>query len=302
MTDRQGGFGLGVSYVLIATLGWSLSGIFVRMMPELNFWQINSWRGFWTSVVLLCYLVAVYGQNTGRKFSSIPLPGMILSALFFAGGTTLYVLSLTKVSVATVSVIGATSPLFTGLLSPWITGERPGPLAWISAFLALCGMTVIGWTGFETGKWFGFLICVGVPVMFAMQTLLLRRYREFDMMPAICVGGFLTFVMAGLLSWYFSTTGQVFDIEVHSSFLLIAMGLLQLAIPLIFYGKGARTVPAITLALISMLDAVINPFWPWLLMGEVPDRVAFIGGGIILFAVLLSVVGSRYLPRLVSRA
>jgi drug/metabolite transporter, DME family len=302
MANRQGGFGLGVSYVLIATLGWSLSGIFVRLMPELNFWQINSWRGFWTSVALLCYLIAAYGQNTGRKFSSIPLPGMILSALFFAGGTTLYVLSLTKVSVATVSVIGATSPLFTGLLSPWITGEKPGILAWISACLALCGMAVIGWSGFETGNWFGFLICVGVPLMFAVQTLLLRRYREFDMMPAICVGGLLTFILAGILGWYFSTDGHVFTLDLRSSLLLMLMGLVQLAVPLIFYGKGARTVPAITLALISMLDAVINPFWPWLFVGEVPERASFIGGGIILLAVLLSVVGGRYLPRLVSRA
>jgi drug/metabolite transporter, DME family len=301
MANRQGGFGLGVSYVLIATLGWSLSGIFVRLMPELNFWQINSWRGFWTGVALFCYLFAIYGRNIGHQFRAIPFFGMILSAIFFAGGTTVYVLSLTKVSVATVSVIGATSPLFTGLLSPWITGERPGILAWVSAVLALCGVTVIGWSGFESGKWLGFLVCLGVPVLFALQTLLLRRYREFDMMPAICVGGFLSFVLAGLLGWYFSTDGQALNIGLHSSLLLMLMGFVQLAIPLIFYGKGARTVPAITLALISMLDAVINPFWPWLFVGEVPERASFIGGTIILVAVFLSLMGSRYLPKLALR-
>jgi drug/metabolite transporter (DMT)-like permease len=61
---------------------------------------------------------------------------------------------------------------------------------------------------------------------------------------------------------------------------------------------GARAVPAITLALISMLDAVINPFWPWLFVGEVPERASLIGGSIVLVAVLLSVVGSPILSKM----
>jgi drug/metabolite transporter, DME family len=299
MIKRQHNFGTGVTYVLLATLGWSLSGLFVRLMPGLNFWQLNCWRGYWMAVALLCYLVAVYGRNTGAIFKSIPFVALILSAVFFAMGTTFYVASLTKVSTATVSVIGATSPLFTGLLSPWITGEKPGIIAWISAVLALCGMVVIAQHGIETGNMFGLLFCLGVPIMFALQTLLLRRYREFDMMPAICIGGFLTFLVAGFFSLFSGPSGHALNVDFNSSILLMIMGPIQLAIPLIFYGKGARAVPAITLALISMLDAVINPFWPWLFVGEVPERASFIGGSIILLAVFLSVVGTQYLtPKL----
>ncbi|MBK6298910.1 MAG: hypothetical protein IPF48_13700 [Sphingomonadales bacterium] len=50
--------------------------------------------------------------------------------------------------------------------------------------------------------------------------------------------------------------------------LLCAMGLLQLAVPLLFYARGARSVPAVTLTLIVMLDAVLNPLWPWLVLGR----------------------------------
>jgi drug/metabolite transporter, DME family len=297
MTDRQHGFGAGVSYVLLATLGWSLSGLFVRLMPGLNGWQINCWRGFWLAVALLCYLVVRYGRDVGIRFSSIPLVGLVLSASFFALGTTFYVTSLTFVSTATVSVLGASSPLFTGLLSPWITGERPGILAWMSAVLALAGMAVIAQGGFEAGHVFGLLLSLGVPITFALQTLLLRRYRAFDMMPAICVGGVLSFIAAGFFGYLYSTTNNAFTIDMHAFGLLMLMGPLQLAIPLIFYGMGARTVPAITLSLIAMLDAVINPFWPWLFVGEVPERASFIGGGIILIAVLLSVVGGQLMAK-----
>jgi drug/metabolite transporter (DMT)-like permease len=43
-----------------------------------------------------------------------------------------------------------------------------------------------------------------------------------------------------------------------------------------------------------MLDAVLNPLWPWLFVGEVPEQAAFIGGSIIIAAVLLSILGSQW--------
>lgn len=290
MTATKQGLGAGILYVLLANLGWSLSGIFVRLLPDLNFWQINCWRGYWAAFALLAYFIA-YGRKMPQKFSELPKPAMIFSALFFAVGTTFYVLSLTKVSTATVSVIGATSPLFTGLLSPWITGERPKAMAWIAALIALLGMTTIVYGGLQHGALVWQLFCLAVPFTFAMQTLLLRRYRNYDMMPAICVGGILMFLSCGLISILTDSTMNAFTLDWRSMLYLMAMGPLQLAVPLIFYGLGAKTVSAITLSLLAMLDAVINPFWTWLIVSEMPDQLALFGGGIILFAVILSIFG-----------
>jgi drug/metabolite transporter (DMT)-like permease len=290
MSQENQSFGQGVAFVLVATLGWSLSGLFVRWMPGLNGWQINCWRGLWMSAALFIYLLIAYRGNVLSKFKSIPLYALIMSSVCFAAGTTFYVTSLTLVGTATVSVIGATSPLFTGLLSPWITGEKPGLIAWVSAFLALCGMVVIGYHSMQVGNYFGLATSIGVPVMFALQTLLLRRYRGFDMMPAFVVGGVLIFMVAGFCSWLSDPVHNAYTIDQHSFVLLMLMGPLQLAIPLVFYGKGAKSVSAISLALISMLDAVFNPLWPWIFVHEVPDFYSLLGGAIILGAVLLSVL------------
>jgi drug/metabolite transporter (DMT)-like permease len=295
MSGGQQSYGTGVNFVLLATLGWSLSGVFVRLLPGLDGWQINCWRGYWMSVALLVYLLAIYGRGTVAKFREIPLIALVTSAGFFSLGSTLYVTSLTMVSTAVISVIGATSPLFTGLLSPWVTGERPGLVAWIAATLALGGVGVIAWDGLEAGRWLGILVSVCVPISFAGQTLTLRRYRSVDMVPAICVGGFATFFITGGLGFLAGHSGGGFDVAPRDVLLLSAMGLLQLAIPLIFYAKGAKSVPAITLSLIVMLDAVINPLWPWLAVGETPERAAFIGGFIIVGAVLISIFGGRWM-------
>lgn len=297
MTGQDQTYGTGVVFVLMATLGWSLSGLFVRLMPELDGWQINCWRGFWMSVALLVYLVAIYGKDTIAKFRLIPWIAMCVSAGFFSIGSTLYVTSLTMVSTATISVIGASSPIFTGLLSPWITGEKPGLAAWGAAILAMLGVGVIAWDGLEGGQLLGILISICVPISFAVQTLALRRYRGIDMVPAICVGGFVTFIAAGLLGFLAGHAGGGFDVSPEKVLLLAAMGPLQLSIPLIFYAKGAKSVPAVTLSLIVMLDAVVNPLWPWLFVGEVPGTPAFIGGAIIIGAVIISIFGGRWMAR-----
>jgi drug/metabolite transporter, DME family len=291
ITDQS--YGRGIGFVLLATCGWSLSGLFVRFMPELSGWQINCWRGFWTAVSILCYLILTYGHDTLAVFRRIPLTALLLSAGFFAFGSTMYVTSLTLVSTAVVSVIGATSPLFAGLLSQKMTGEKPGWAAWLAAVTALIGMVVIARDGLEAGRLTGILVSLLVPFCFAMQTLTLRRYRAFDMTPAICLGGVMAFVGAGFSGYYFQAGGG-FDVPLQYVALLAVMALVQLAIPLIFYAKGARSVPAVTLSLVAMLDAVINPLWPWLVVHEVPERAAFIGGGVIILAVLLSILAPQF--------
>lgn len=288
-------YGRGIVFVLLATLGWSLSGLFVRFMPELNGFQINCWRGFWTFASILCYLVLARGpEDTVRSFTRIPLGALLLSAGFFAFGSTMYVTSLTLVSTAVISVIGATSPLFTGLLSPWVTGEKPGWMAWTAALLALGGVGIIAKDGLEAGNWLGMLVSLMVPISFAVQTLTLRRYRDVDMTPAIGIGGLLAFFGAGFAGYALSASGG-FDVPPHYVALLALMALVQLAIPLVFYVIGARSVPAITLSLIAMLDAVLNPLWPWIFVNEVPERAALVGGGVIVFAVLLSIIGGKFL-------
>jgi len=297
MTARSHSYGTGITFVLLATLGWSLSGIFVRLMPGLDGWQINCWRGYWMAVTLLMYLVAVYGRDTAAKFRAIPLVALAVSAGFFAIGSTLYVTSLTLVSTATISVIGASSPIFTGLLSPWITGEKPGLAAWAAALLAMVGVGIIAWDGLEGGRIVGIIVSVLVPMSFAGQTLALRRYRNVDMVPAICVGGFLTFFAAGILGFFFGHSGGGFDVSPGNVLILSLMGPLQLSLPLIFYVFGARSVPAVTLSLVVMLDAVINPLWPWLFLGETPGKAAFIGGAVIIGAVVMSILGGRWMAR-----
>lgn len=277
---------IGIGLVLLATCGWSLAGLFVRVLPGLDGWQINTWRGLSVGISLLVYLLFVYGRHTLAKFRDIPALAMAACAGFFSVGSTLYVTSLTLTSTANVSSIGATAPIFTAVMSRFATGERPGGGAWVAAFLALAGVVVIVHDGLQTGGLLGNLVAVGTALCFAGQTVTLRRWASIDMVPAVCVGGFATFLIAGLLAGGISAPLWAIGI-------LAVMGPVQLAIPLILFARGARYVPAVTLSLVALMDVVLNPLWTWIGVGEEPEKAAFAGGAMIVTAVLLSIAAGR---------
>jgi drug/metabolite transporter (DMT)-like permease len=210
--------------------------------------------------------------------------------LFFAIGSTAYVTSLTLSTVANVSALGALSPIFTAFLSRAVTGERVNAAAWLAALLALAGVAVVMRDGFAGGYWIGNLVALFVALSFAGQTVSLRRFSTFDMVPAICVGGFLVFLAAGII-------GGGFDVSARAVVILALMGPIQLGIPLILFARGARSVPAVTLSLIVLLDVVLNPLWAWIGTGESPTIETAIGAAMIVAAVGLSILGGEWMAR-----
>lgn len=276
--------------MILATIGSSFSGLFVRVLPELNGWQINCWRSFWMSTSLLVYLAFRYGRATGESFRNMLRPALLAVALFFAACSTAYVTSLTLTSVADVAALVALSPIFTALLSRPVTGERVNAATWIAALLALGGVVMVMKNGLAAGHWFGNLLALLVALTFAGQTVLLRRFRELDMVPAICIGGVLVFMIAGLF-------GGGFNISAQSMLIVALMGSLQLGIPLILFVRSAASVPAVTLSLIVLLDIILNPLWAWIGSGEALTLEATAGAGIIMAAVVLSIVGGKWMIR-----
>lgn len=272
--------------VLVATLGWSLAGLFVRLMPDLTGWQINCWRGLFTAFWIVLYLLITRRGALIGEVRALPLRGVALAAGFFAIGSTLYVTSLTLTSTAISSCIGALAPIFTAILAWFLLRERPGWLTMLAAVIAVGGVVIIFADGLETGRWLGVVTMVLVALSFSIQTVTLRSYRAFDMVPAIALGGLLAFAVAALV-------GGGLEVGPREIALLALMALLQLAIPLILFVKSAKHVPAVTLNLIALLDTVLNPLMSWIGAGEVPEQAAFIGGGIIVVAVLLSILGGR---------
>jgi drug/metabolite transporter, DME family len=295
-TDNRAYF-RAVLVTLGATAFWSLSGVFVRWLPtELDGWQINAWRGLSAGFALLAYLAIVYRRDTWRRFRAIEPKALAATVGFYAIGSTFYVISLTLTSTANVACLTATAPIFAAILSPLVTGERPGAVAWVAAAIAITGVVVVVGGEIRDGANFGSLVALFVAFCFAGQTVVLRRFRAVDMVPAICIGSFVIFAVIAPVK-LLASAGHGLDIGWHSLGIIAIMGVVQLALPLALYTYGARFLPAVPLTLIALLDVLFNPFWAWLGAGEHPPAGAYLGGALIVSAVVASVLAGRRVAR-----
>jgi drug/metabolite transporter (DMT)-like permease len=60
------------------------------------------------------------------------------------------------------------------------------------------------------------------------------------------------------------------------------LGVLQLGVPYLLFARGVRTVQASEAALLTLLEAVLNPIWVWAFLSEVAPLSTWIGGILIL--------------------
>ena len=278
----------GALFVALATVGWSLSGLFVRSVPRLDAWTINAYRGLNMALVLSLWLLL---RHRGKALQIMRTPdrmAMFWFAAFFSIGTSMYIVALQLASVAAVASLGATSALFAALVGRLWLGERTSGMFYVAIAVAMGGVILIAMGESSTSKTglLGTVVALGVAAAFAIQSAALRRHRDVPMEPAYICGGLAVFGFSLLVFGVQSLT-------LTEYLLLLGMGAFQLAIPGLFYIRGARHVTAVQMVLISMMDTFLNPFWAWLVFGEMPPQTVYGGGALILAAILGTTLWDR---------
>ena len=279
--DRSSRYLLGIACCCLATLGWSLSGLFVRWVPELDGWAVNGYRAPATSICLLVYLAVRYRGDLMRHMWPKRPQALLVVGLFFGVGSTLYVYALTMGTVASVSVLGASSPFFAALLAWLIMRDRTSAVSLVATVVALIGVGIVveaEMSALATGV-YSAMISLAYAFCFAGQTVTLRQYRDLEMIPGIALGGLMVFAFVALFV-------GLPHLPLWQVGLLALMGLVQLAIPLILFAVGAKHVPVVPAILISVADVVLNPFWVWLVHGEQPPSGTVAGGALIISAIV----------------
>ena len=71
----------------------------------------------------------------------------------------------------------------------------------------------------------------------------------------------------------------------HDGGVAMGMGVFQVGAGLILYTLGSRNLPAAELALLSMAEVLLGPFWVWLFLGETASVNTLIGGIVLLAAI-----------------
>ncbi len=271
----------GVFLVLFAGVCWSSMGLGIRFIETANVWQIL----FYRSLFLAPFLLLVIALRSGgkpfqvvRKVGMAGLIGGVALVFAFTGG----ILAIQETTVANAMFLFAAAPFMAALLGLFILRERVRTATWWAMVAASAGIAIMVWEGISLGHMAGNIAALISALGFAVFTITLRWRKVEDMMPTVFLAGLFAIVIAAGVCL---SAGYSLVLPIRDVLIAAALGVFQVGAGMVIYTTGSRAVPAAELALLSMTEVVLGPFWVWLFLGETAGVFTLLGGAVLMAAI-----------------
>ena len=268
-------------YILCLLGGFFLSwgGLIIRLFETTDIWKILSIRSFFFITALIIFLVFTYKKNTITIIKNSGTPAVI-AGLFLSLSFVAYIVAMSKTSVANVVFIISTQTIFLAVFGFLFLKEKITLRGFISIMLAFAGIVVMLGDSINQGTLFGNIVAFAIPINFTILVMIIRKFPNLDMVPAIFYSGIFSGIYGLLLASNLTFSSN----DILMGFLL---GVPQLAFGFICVTIGTKTTKAVTVGLLMLLETIFAPIWVWIFLNEVPPISVFMGGAIIISAVIL---------------
>ena len=264
-------------------LSWG--GLLVREWEGSDIWQILFWRAFFFTITLIVFLYFTYRNKFISTIKKSGFPGL-LGGITTSIGFIAYIISMTETTVANVLFIISTQTIWLAIFGYLFLKEKISLKTFFSIILAMTGIAVMIGGSLDTGSLFGNLVALFIPINFAFLILLIRKFSQLDLVPALFYGGIIIMIVA----FFMSDTILVSKNNLLVGFLL---GTFQHACGFICIVIGARSTPAAVVGLLMLFETLLGPLWVYIFLNEIPPVSVFIGGSIIVIAVIFKTLEQR---------
>jgi drug/metabolite transporter, DME family len=294
--------------LVLAAVLWSLGSVFMRLLgeplgvglnePKLTQLQIAFYRGLFGGLVMLALV-----RRAEVRLRPLMLP-MVVAFTVMSG---LYLSALGLGPAANAIFLQNTAPLWVYLLAVLLLGEPSDRRGWQTVILGAAGAVVI-----VAGNWprnlppdeqraqvLILFMGVGSGIVYAIVVLFLRALCAHSSAWLVALNLIGTAVTLGLFvlvneGWEafaaWATAPSTKQVAV-----LAVFGVFQMAVPYWLFTRGLRTVSPQEAAIITLIEPLLNPVWAFLITPEkdTPNVWMFLGGGLILFALVWKYVPAR---------
>jgi drug/metabolite transporter (DMT)-like permease len=270
----------GAALVLGSAIVWSFGGTLARFLSIDDSWTVVFWRSLFAAAFLIGFMLVRDGpRGTVRLFRNMGLPGIAVG-LCFATASTSFILALAYTTVANVVLIQAGVPLIAALISWLVFRERISLLTWLAIAAVIGGVAIMVSDSMSGGgSWIGDALAILIAFVFALATVITRRYAHVRMTPAACFGTIAAGTLAAIMASGLAVTLPELGI-------LATFGALNFGLGLALFVTGARLVPSALAALLGTTETVLGPLWVVLIHGEIPSANTVLGGAVVLIALL----------------
>jgi drug/metabolite transporter (DMT)-like permease len=268
----------GVLLVLVATVLWSMAGLFARLVAHLDVWTVLGWRALLGSASIC--VVGLVQWRRGRleePFAFGRLSPVV--ALLAMIAISAYTASVMTTTIADVMIIYATLPFAAAAIGWLVNREKVSPRTVVASGVALVGVAIMVASGLGSGRLLGQALSALMTLSFAGMVVLQRRQPGASMIVVNAIGA----LGSGLFGLINSPRPPL---DLYDLAVLFVFGLTTIGLAFVLFMEGAKHIPSAEAGLISLLDVVLGPFWVFLAFGENPGAATVLGGAIVLAAAL----------------
>lgn len=266
--------------ILLTTLLWSTGGLFIKLLPNLNAFALNGLR---SGIALIVIMLIFKRFPKFNKYS-------ILGGLAMFSVTTLFVIANKMTTAANAIVLQNTSPIFVLIWASIQKKKLPAFAEILVLTIAFFGIVLVFIDKLDTGNLIGNIIAVLSGVAFSF-VFFVNAQKEADPESSSMLGSLLAFVVG--IPFYF----QITQFGINEILPILGLGIFQFGLPYGLFAIGIKTTNATTASIITLIEAVLNPIWVFLIIHEAPGIIGIIGGIVVIGAVILKVYYERKLKR-----
>jgi drug/metabolite transporter (DMT)-like permease len=278
--------------VLVTAILFSTGGAVIKA-TSLNSWQVSCFRSGIAALVLLALIPAARRGWNLR---------VLLVGCAYACALTSYVIANKLTTAANTIFLFSAVPLYVLLLGPWLLKEpfHRRDVFVVVAFVSGMTLCFLG-TGspIDTAPMplQGNMLAALGGFFFALTIMGLRwigrggRSGENSSVPAVAAGNMIVFLVCLPLAL------PVIGAEVSDWLWILYLGSIQVGLAYVFLTKAVRTVPAMEVSVLLLIEPVLNPLWAWWMHRETPSVWTLAGGGLIVLAIVGMIIGTYLAAR-----
>jgi drug/metabolite transporter, DME family len=268
----------GLVLISLTAFLWSSSGLFIKILT-LDAFQILFYR---SSIAAITIFVVSMIRSKKLVFEKDLISN--LCAISFALILILFVTSNKLTTAANAIFLQFTAPLYLLFLEPIFLKTKFNKKNLITVTICIVGMILFFFGKLEVGNIFGNIIAILSGVSFAFFSLFLKWKKQLHQTPNTLNNVIVGNILVALFCIPF--VYNKLALTSTETMILIYMGVIQIGISYIIFNEGIKYVSATESMIIAMLEAIFNPIWVFLGVGEKPSIYAIFGAVIILFAIL----------------
>ena len=281
LTNKQKGLGLSLIGVLLITP----DSLFLRLI-DLGAWELVFYRGLVPFICLLIVLSFYYRSQFIKSFLVLGIPGLFYAILIALGSTT-FVISIENTYVANTLIMIALLPFATAILSSIFLKEHPSKRMWLTIIACFAVVLFIFYDSYQGNRLYGDFFGLLTAIMVGGSAVVVRYGKNFNFLPALLLSKFFIMLIAIIFMQNFPET---LFVDQKNLYLIIAMGVFAVFIPLAMITLAPRYIPAYEVEIFFVLETILGPVWVWLVIHEQPTNKTIIGGVFIIIIILIHTI------------